>query len=213
MEVDNANKRRKQTAKRTKACHQWTKEEDATLVECLRVLVEDQKWRADDGTFRRRQYNAIVERLALESGFGWDDVEKCLTASKDVFDDWVRSHRNAKGLRNKAFPNYDDYVAIFGSDRATRLGAEIVADAVEKIGDSADDDSAEVEKETKTPAIGTIDDVDGSTGATGASSRRTEAHKRERSSDGTDELVEQLAGIKNIYQDSMQEMMTFFRKE
>ncbi|XVF69442.1 hypothetical protein PTKIN_Ptkin11bG0082000 [Pterospermum kingtungense] len=154
MEVDNANKRRKKTVERKKAYHQWTKEEDATLVECLCVLVEDRKWRADNGTFRtgyiiqiekmmetqlpqsklkaephiesrvktlKRQYNTIAEMLALGSGFGWDGVEKCLTASKDVFDDWVRSHPNAKGLRNKTFPHYDDCATIFGRDRATRL--------------------------------------------------------------------------------------------
>ncbi|XVF39666.1 hypothetical protein PTKIN_Ptkin01aG0051600 [Pterospermum kingtungense] len=173
MEVNNANKRRKQTIERTKTNHQWTKEEDATLVECLRVLVEDRKWKADNGTFRtwyliqlekmmetrlpqsklkaephiesrvktlKRQYNAIAEMLALGSGFGWDDVEKCLIASKDVFDDWVRSHPNAKGLRNKAFPHYDDCPAIFRKDRATGLGAETAADAMEEIEGSADDD-------------------------------------------------------------------------
>ncbi|XVF83852.1 hypothetical protein PTKIN_Ptkin16aG0526600 [Pterospermum kingtungense] len=125
-------------------------------------------------------------------------------------------HPTAKGLRNKAFPHYDDCVAIFGRDRATGLGAETTADAVEEIGDSVDDDSAGANKGTETPTLGTMEDVDGSigaTGATGATSRKSGAHKRARSSDGTDELVEQLAGIKNIYQDSMQEMMTFFRKE
>ncbi|XVF57243.1 hypothetical protein PTKIN_Ptkin06aG0189100 [Pterospermum kingtungense] len=150
----------------------------------------------------RRQYNAIAEMLALRSGFGWDDVEKCLIASKDVFNDWVRSHPNAKGLRNKALPHYDDCAVIFGRDRATRLGAETTADAVEQIGDSVDDDLVGVEKETEPPAVGTMEDVDGSTGAT---SKKTGSYKRARNSDETDELVEQLAGIKNIYQDSMQE--------
>ncbi|XVF56507.1 hypothetical protein PTKIN_Ptkin06aG0126700 [Pterospermum kingtungense] len=218
MEVDNANKRRKQNAERTKTYHQWTKEEDATLVECLRVSVEDRKWKADNRTFRtgyliqlekmmetrlpqsklkaephiesrvktlKSQYNAIAEMLALGSGFGWDDVEKCLTASKDVFDDW--SHPNAKGLRNKAFPHYDNCAAIFRRDRATRLGVETAADAVEEIGDSVDDDSAGANKGTETPIVGTMEEVDGLTGAT---SRKTGAHKRARSSDGTDELVE-----------------------
>ncbi|XVF54752.1 hypothetical protein PTKIN_Ptkin05aG0206600 [Pterospermum kingtungense] len=167
----------------------------------------------------KRQYNVIAEMLALGSGFGWDDVEKCLTASKDVFDDWVRSHPNAKGLRNKAFPHYDECAAIFGRDKATGLGAETAADAVEKIGDSVDDDSTGAEKEAETLVVGTMEDVDGSTvatsatSATGATSRKTGAHKIARSSDRTDELVEQLAGIKYIYLDSMQEMMNFFRKE
>ena len=38
----------------------------------------------------KRQYNAICEMITTGSGFGWNDEEKCVTASKDVFDGWVR---------------------------------------------------------------------------------------------------------------------------
>ncbi|XVF81134.1 hypothetical protein PTKIN_Ptkin15bG0132100 [Pterospermum kingtungense] len=159
----------------------------------------------------KKQYNAIAKMLALGSGFQWDDVEKCLTASKDVFDDW--SHPNAKGLMNTAFPHYDDCATIFGRDRATGLGAETAGDAVEQIRDSADDDSTGAKKKNETLVVGTMEDVHGSTGATSATSKRIGSHKSAMSSDGTNELVEHLAGIKNIYEDSMQDMRTFFWKE
>ena len=38
----------------------------------------------------KRQYNAICEMITTGSGFEWNDQEKCMTASKDVFDGWVR---------------------------------------------------------------------------------------------------------------------------
>ena len=38
----------------------------------------------------KRQYNAIYEMITIGSGFGWNDKEECVIASKDVFDGWVR---------------------------------------------------------------------------------------------------------------------------
>ena len=38
----------------------------------------------------KRQYNVICEMITIGSGFRWNDEEKCMIASKDVFDGWVR---------------------------------------------------------------------------------------------------------------------------
>ncbi|KAL1805101.1 hypothetical protein ACET3Z_028169 [Daucus carota] len=43
------------------------------------------------------------------------------------------SHPNAKGLRNKSFPFYDELAQVFGKDRANGEGVESPADAVEEI--------------------------------------------------------------------------------
>ncbi|XVF69312.1 hypothetical protein PTKIN_Ptkin11bG0070700 [Pterospermum kingtungense] len=80
----------------------------------------------------KRQYNVISEMLTIGNGFGWNDVDKCVTASKDVYDDWVGSDPAAKGQRNKPFSFYDDFVGIFRKDRAIGQRAETAADAVER---------------------------------------------------------------------------------
>ena len=50
----------------------------------------------------KRQFHAINEMVNHSSGFGWNDVEKCITASKDVFDDWVKV--NSIKLQQLKFP-------------------------------------------------------------------------------------------------------------
>ncbi|KAG6467472.1 hypothetical protein ZIOFF_074728 [Zingiber officinale] len=67
----------------------------------------------------KKQFHVINEMLNHNSGFGWSDVENCIITTKDVFDDWVKSHPATIGLRNKEFPHLDDLMFAWGKDRAT----------------------------------------------------------------------------------------------
>ncbi|CAL5416450.1 unnamed protein product [Camellia sinensis] len=64
-------------------------------------------------------------------GFGWDDEQKMvLVDSGDVWKNYVRRVPDAKGMRNRPFSFYEDWLILFGKDRAIGELAEDLADAV-----------------------------------------------------------------------------------
>ncbi|XP_031120430.1 uncharacterized protein At2g29880-like [Ipomoea triloba] len=92
------------------------------------------------------------------SGFGWDDERKMVTAEDDVWEAYLSSHKEAAQYRRKTFPFYNEFTDIYGKDRATgkdsQTGADIVyemgnAEAVEGIGGtmegSQDDNPVELQ--------------------------------------------------------------------
>ncbi|KAK2651975.1 hypothetical protein Ddye_011831 [Dipteronia dyeriana] len=87
----------------------------------------------------KKQYHAISEMLGPStSGFGWNDGLKCVVVEKNVFDEWVKSHPTAKGLRNKSFLYYEELRIVFGKDRANGQGAMGFSETVEEIGNEDD---------------------------------------------------------------------------
>ncbi|XP_058202615.1 uncharacterized protein LOC131317052 [Rhododendron vialii] len=78
----------------------------------------------------RKQYHLLQDMLKL-SGFGWDDTEKMiLVDSDDVWENFVRSHSDAKGMRNKPHPYFEEWLHLFGNDRANGDLAEGPADTM-----------------------------------------------------------------------------------
>ncbi|CAL5444433.1 unnamed protein product [Camellia sinensis] len=83
--------------------------------------------------FWRRQYNLLTNMLRL-SGFGWDDSKKMILVDSDqVWQNYVKREPDAKGMRNVPFIYYEDWVILFGKDRAIRVLAEGPADMVDAL--------------------------------------------------------------------------------
>ncbi|XP_039032077.1 uncharacterized protein At2g29880-like [Hibiscus syriacus] len=153
----------------------------------------------------KRQYNALSKILNIGSGFGWNEKEKCLTAPKDVFDDYVRSHPTVDRLRNKSFQFFDDFVQIFGKERATGIAAETAADAVEHIDveDNAFIDALLEEEGVRDSE--SREDVGASTCQTSdvtastPTMKKVASKKRSRSDDGLIELVQEISKFGSAY--------------
>ncbi|KAF9607102.1 hypothetical protein IFM89_032218 [Coptis chinensis] len=57
-----------------------------------------------------------------EQGFGWDDNRKMIVVRDDVWENYVKSHPDAKGFRYKPLTNYDELAIIVGKNNAKGVG-------------------------------------------------------------------------------------------
>ncbi|GJY92345.1 Myb/SANT-like domain, harbinger transposase-derived nuclease domain protein [Tanacetum coccineum] len=64
------------------------------------------------------------------SGFGWDESNKLLTASNDVWNDYinVKANKDKGKWRNKSFPHFEDLCVAFGKNCSHGNGAKDVGD-------------------------------------------------------------------------------------
>ncbi|XP_039020997.1 uncharacterized protein LOC120153044 [Hibiscus syriacus] len=156
----------------------------------------------------KRQYNALSEMLNIGSGFGWNEEEKCLTVPKDVFDDWVRSHLTAAGLRNKLFPFFDDFVHIFGKERATGTAAD--AEEHIDVEDNAfidtllEEDGVRDSESREDVGASTCQTSDAT--ASTPTMKKIASKKRSRSDDGLTELVQEISKFGVAYRETTKEI-------
>ncbi|KAG8363740.1 hypothetical protein BUALT_Bualt19G0053700 [Buddleja alternifolia] len=72
--------------------------------------------------------------MPKRSGFGWNSTSNTITVSRDeVWDNYVKSDVNARTMRHKSWPLFDDWCEIFGKDRATRENAESFDDVAKEL--------------------------------------------------------------------------------
>nr|XP_018453458.1 PREDICTED: uncharacterized protein At2g29880-like isoform X1 [Raphanus sativus] len=61
----------------------------------------------------RRQYNAIKSLLGSH-GFGWDDERHMVTADDNVWQDYIKAHRDARQFMTRPIPYYKDLCVLCG---------------------------------------------------------------------------------------------------
>ncbi|XP_024022167.1 uncharacterized protein LOC21400367 [Morus notabilis] len=66
----------------------------------------------------KSKYFALSEMLS-HRGFGWNDKQMMLICDKRVYNEWVKSHREANGLYGKPFLHYETLKEIYCKERAS----------------------------------------------------------------------------------------------
>ncbi|ONI30336.1 hypothetical protein PRUPE_1G245200 [Prunus persica] len=79
-----------------------------------------------------KRFYAVVSDILSQSGFSWDATKKMITIDEEnVWNEYVKSHEDARTFRYKVIANWDDIVDLCGKDRATGEGAETCFEAAE----------------------------------------------------------------------------------
>ncbi|KAK9669474.1 hypothetical protein RND81_13G133000 [Saponaria officinalis] len=111
--------------------------------------------------YLKKRFNALLEIKQKGSGFGWDESQKMVTGDRKIFDEWCKSHKDAKGMFRKPFPLFDAMEEIYSKDRATGVRGNMPLDR----------DDQDVIKETSENAQEDDLSVDVSTEGSGSSKR------------------------------------------
>ncbi|KAF8256442.1 Myb/SANT-like DNA-binding domain-containing protein [Lactarius quietus] len=74
---------------------------------------------------RLKQEFDTVKKLRGLSGFGWDDIEQKVTASDDVWEDYlkVKEHHDHQKFQHKKFPLFDEIADLVDGTRAMGTNA------------------------------------------------------------------------------------------
>ncbi|XP_039141103.1 uncharacterized protein LOC120278225 [Dioscorea cayenensis subsp. rotundata] len=79
----------------------------------------------------RSKTTAIADILQI-SGFNWN-YERCtIECEKSAYDEYVKNHKEASGMYGKAFPFFNDLVAVFARDRAQGSARGDIGDDAEQ---------------------------------------------------------------------------------
>ncbi|KAL2905078.1 Pumilio domain-containing protein 5, partial [Bienertia sinuspersici] len=152
----------------------WTYEEDAALIRYLHELSGNPKWKSKNGYLNKfeeliksvfpncglkatphiesrikhwsEKYSAISEMLSI-SIFGWDAWKKMLQVEKMVFDEWVKTHKKAKGLFGVPVTHIDTLAEIYVKDKAARDTSESFVGAIGDMDQQIENHPLNVESE------------------------------------------------------------------
>ncbi|CAL5403798.1 unnamed protein product [Camellia sinensis] len=104
----------------------WNHRKELFLITTMKdVTASNPRWKPDNNQFRAGFYNECEKKILID-----DEQKMVLVDSDDVWQNYVRRVPDAKGMRNRPFPFYKDWLTLFGKDKATGELAEDPADAI-----------------------------------------------------------------------------------
>ncbi|KAH1232344.1 putative nuclease HARBI1 [Glycine max] len=143
-----------------------------------------------------RTWYGIVSDILSQSGFDWDSTKYMITVENEIaWNEYVKSHEEAKRFRFKVIPNWDDIVDLCAKDRATGLGAENALDA---------DDIMSKETNEEEAIHSVSFDLEGSSSATRKNIRPSKSGEKEGMISSMKEVAESLKEFVEVTKKKME---------
>ncbi|XP_028058576.1 uncharacterized protein At2g29880-like [Camellia sinensis] len=85
----------------------------------------------------KKQYGILKELLDQE-GFTWDETRKMVVADDSAWDDYIKTHRDARPFRGRVCENYDHLCIIFGNNYTMGSYSRTADDIVHSLAGDSD---------------------------------------------------------------------------
>ncbi|KAI4380448.1 hypothetical protein MLD38_006639 [Melastoma candidum] len=66
----------------------------------------------------KKDWSILYDLSKFDSGFGWDSERNMPIASDEVWNEYIKVHKETTGFRYRSFPYYQEMSMIYGKDRA-----------------------------------------------------------------------------------------------
>ncbi|KAL3524634.1 hypothetical protein ACH5RR_013006 [Cinchona calisaya] len=138
----------------------------------------------------KKHFNIVHDMLCgpNSSGFRYDDNNKCVNAEKPVWDDYLKSHKDAQKIKGKWFPYYRELYIVFGTDRATGKDDETPIDVIEELNMEAHENQSKNNVDDFARGINAIMEFM-QTSKVGNTSDNNLNKKRKMASDNTEDFI------------------------
>ncbi|PIN22637.1 hypothetical protein CDL12_04655 [Handroanthus impetiginosus] len=141
----------------------------------------------------KKNYSSIFTTLSRGS-IGWNESTKMIEVTDDAWESYVKTDLNARLMRFKSWPCYNDWCEIFGKDRATGVNAQ---DFVEALNDILNGDAQKINQTTEEfndHLQEFVEDTESICASEigGSASKKKKGNRKKKLKEGEDQIYEML---------------------
>ncbi|XP_073128970.1 uncharacterized protein [Henckelia pumila] len=159
----------------------------------------------------KKTHGSLMSMLS-RSGIGWNETEKMIDASNDAWEEIIKRGSNARLMRNKSWPYFNDWCEIFGNDRAAGNYVEPFITAVQEILSRVNDVSPDVDY-VSTEFLNTMEgagesvSVSQSPLSNATSAKKLNSKKRKKNVENEDGIVNAINNLADITKSTMSDLV------